>query len=191
VAQAAIEYTRALEIMLAIQYWPRALRTLVDVAEFLAAADRVQEAMILLQAVPSHPSADAPLTERIAALSAEVTVEGNPTSAPLPGDESVLDLPQIIADTLSWLSELTADERRSSIDKLVLTANQKLIEPLTERELEVLQLLSDGRTNPQIAEELTISIGTVKSYTAHIYGKLAVRNRTQASKRARELGLLR
>src|SRR5690606_31408583 len=68
--------------------------------------------------------------------------------------------------------------------------NQALIEPLTERELEVLALLADGLSNQDIADELIIAIGTVKSYTSHIYGKLAVANRTQAIKRGRELGII-
>lgn len=69
-------------------------------------------------------------------------------------------------------------------------ANQTLVEPLTPRELEVLDLIAEGLTNRQIAEQLFISIGTVKSYTSQIYGKLAVGNRTQAVAYARILGLI-
>ncbi|MGB3713591.1 MAG: response regulator transcription factor [Candidatus Promineifilaceae bacterium] len=69
-------------------------------------------------------------------------------------------------------------------------ADQSLIDPLTARELEVLQLMAGGLTNPQIAEKLVIAVGTVKSYTAQIYGKLGVNNRVQAVNRAREIGLI-
>ena len=65
-----------------------------------------------------------------------------------------------------------------------------LVEELTPRELEVLQLVATGRTNPEIAKRLEISVGTAKWYTSQIYGKLAVGNRTQAVSRARELGIL-
>lgn len=65
-----------------------------------------------------------------------------------------------------------------------------LIEPLTERELDVLQELAIGHSNRQIAESLYVSIGTVKTHARHIYEKLSVNNRTQAVARARELGLL-
>lgn len=68
--------------------------------------------------------------------------------------------------------------------------NQSLVEPLTDRELEVLGLLADGLSNQAIADELIIAVGTVKSYTSHIYGKLAVANRTQAIVRAQELGII-
>lgn len=64
------------------------------------------------------------------------------------------------------------------------------VETLTDRELEVLQLLAAGMANAEIAERLVIAVGTVKSYTANIYGKLGVRNRLQAVVRAQELGLL-
>ncbi|MFN2196793.1 MAG: LuxR C-terminal-related transcriptional regulator [Anaerolineales bacterium] len=65
-----------------------------------------------------------------------------------------------------------------------------LIEPLSERELEVLSLMAAGRSNPEIAAELIIALGTVKAHSSSIYRKLDVRGRTQAVIRARELGLL-
>ena len=64
------------------------------------------------------------------------------------------------------------------------------IEPLSDREREVLSLVADGRTNSQIATELYLSVGTVKAHVHHIFGKLLVRNRSQAVARARELHLL-
>ena len=64
------------------------------------------------------------------------------------------------------------------------------IEPLSDREVEVLALVADGRTNAQIAGELYLSVGTVKAHVHHIFGKLLVRNRSQAVARARELHLL-
>lgn len=66
----------------------------------------------------------------------------------------------------------------------------ELVEPLSERELEVLRLLAEGLTNAQIAERLVISTGTVKAHTAAIFRKLDTSNRTQAVTRAREVGLV-
>jgi LuxR family maltose regulon positive regulatory protein len=65
-----------------------------------------------------------------------------------------------------------------------------LIEPLSERELEVLRLIAEGLTNPEIASRLFLSPHTVKTHAHNIYGKLGVHNRTQAVTRARALGLL-
>lgn len=61
---------------------------------------------------------------------------------------------------------------------------------LSNREREVLACLARGLSNEQIADELVISVGTAKRHIHHIFGKLGVRNRTQAVSRARELGLL-
>ena len=68
--------------------------------------------------------------------------------------------------------------------------DQPLVDPLTPRELEVLQLIAGGYTNQQIADELVISLGTVKYYTSHIYSKLGVSHRTQAVAHARDIGLI-
>jgi LuxR family maltose regulon positive regulatory protein len=65
-----------------------------------------------------------------------------------------------------------------------------LIEPLSGRELEVLQLMALGKTNKEIAGQLIISPGTVKAHTARIYRKLDVSNRTEAVACARQLGIL-
>jgi LuxR family maltose regulon positive regulatory protein len=71
-----------------------------------------------------------------------------------------------------------------------VTAPQPLIEPLSERELEVLRRVAAGYSNQEIAQELVIAVSTVKKHINNIYGKLEVGSRTQAVARARELGLL-
>ena len=67
---------------------------------------------------------------------------------------------------------------------------QPLVEALSARELEVLQLIAEGLSNREIAGRLVISLSTVKGHTANIYGKLAVNSRTQAVAKARVLGIL-
>ncbi len=67
---------------------------------------------------------------------------------------------------------------------------QSLVDPLSERELEVLRLLAAGASNEEIAEQLVIAVGTAKRHVSNILGKLAVSNRTQAVARAREVGLI-
>jgi DNA-binding CsgD family transcriptional regulator len=64
---------------------------------------------------------------------------------------------------------------------------QPPVEDLSERELEVLALLASGRTNSEIARDLFVSVGTVKSHVNNIYRKLGARNRAEAIARAREL----
>jgi LuxR family maltose regulon positive regulatory protein len=67
---------------------------------------------------------------------------------------------------------------------------EPLAEPLSDRELEVLRLVAAGMKNAQIARELFVVVGTVKTHLNSIYRKLGVRSRTQAISRARELDLL-
>ena len=70
-------------------------------------------------------------------------------------------------------------------------ASQDLIEPLSERELDVLRLLGTDLDGPDIARELTVSLNTVRTHTKHIYAKLGVTNRRAAVRRAAELDLSR
>ena len=68
--------------------------------------------------------------------------------------------------------------------------NQPLIEPLSERELQILGMVADGLSNREISERLFLALDTIKGHNRRIYGKLGVKRRTEAVARARELGLL-
>jgi ATP/maltotriose-dependent transcriptional regulator MalT len=70
-------------------------------------------------------------------------------------------------------------------------ASLLLAEPLSGRELEVLTLLASGRSNREIARELFVAVGTIKTHTNNIYGKLGAKNRAEALARARMAGLLK
>ncbi len=100
-------------------------------------------------------------------------------------ETAVQQAPFLSLETI--LVEIMADD--SEID-VATAANQSLIAPLTDRELEVLHLIANGLTNQQIADSLVIAKGTVKYYTSNIYSKLQVASRTQAVAQARELGIL-
>jgi LuxR family maltose regulon positive regulatory protein len=67
---------------------------------------------------------------------------------------------------------------------------ERLVESLTRREVEVLELIASGLSNQEIAERLVLSEGTVKTHTHNLYGKLGVSSRTRAIARAKELHLL-
>lgn len=67
---------------------------------------------------------------------------------------------------------------------------QPLIEPLSERELEVLRLIAQGLSNQEITRKLFVALSTVKGHNLRIFAKLQAKSRTEAVARARELGLL-
>jgi len=89
------------------------------------------------------------------------------------------------------LDEQIVEVEKAIFNPSVVNGNQNLlIDPLTERELEILALFAEGLSNQEIADKLIISLGTVKAHSSNIYRKLDVRNRAQAVIKARELNLL-
>ena len=112
---------------------------------------------------------------------------------------AVLDLlPRVRRDASDFVDrvmEAFADERQRAVgeDRALppsATPASTLIEPLSERELEVLELVAQGLSNREIAERLFITVGTVKTHAHNIYGKMGVNRRTEAVARAQELGLV-
>jgi LuxR family maltose regulon positive regulatory protein len=81
-------------------------------------------------------------------------------------------------------------EKRKSEGKPALPTAQPLIEPLSQRELKILQLIAQGLSNREIGERLFLALSTVKGYNQKIFEKLQVQSRTEAIARAHELGLL-
>jgi LuxR family maltose regulon positive regulatory protein len=88
------------------------------------------------------------------------------------------------------LAAFPASEPRAVGSPEASKLQSPMVEPLSARELEVLQLIAEGLSNQEIAQRLFISLRTVKWHTGNIYGKLGVEHRTQAIARARVLGIL-
>jgi len=87
------------------------------------------------------------------------------------------------------LAACEADAQKSENNSYPPPA-QPLLEPLSPRELEVLHLLAQGRSNQEMSERLVLALSTLKGHNRNIFGKLQVQRRTEAVARARELGLL-
>ena len=94
--------------------------------------------------------------------------------------------------TAKLLTIFEAEKQKSEDESHLLHAlpAQSLIEPLSQRELEVLHLIAQGLSNREISERLFLAVITVKGHNRNIFRKLQVRRRTEAIARARELGLL-
>jgi LuxR family maltose regulon positive regulatory protein len=88
------------------------------------------------------------------------------------------------------LAVLEAEEHKREDTSSLPPPAQPLIEPLSRRELEVLQLMAQGLSNQEMCERLFLALDTVKGHNRKIFGKLQVQRRTEAVARARELGLL-
>lgn len=89
--------------------------------------------------------------------------------------------PSVAAKVVAEFSRLSRKTARTS---------ESLIEPLSERELEVLRLIARGASNREIAESLFLAEGTVKNHVTSILGKLEARDRTQAALKAKDCGLI-
>ncbi len=96
----------------------------------------------------------------------------------------------VMPDYTSKLLAVFEAEEKKSADKSYLSLAQPLIDPLSQRELEVLQLIAQGLSNHEISERLYLALSTIKGHNRIIFGKLQVQSRTEAVARARELGLL-
>jgi LuxR family maltose regulon positive regulatory protein len=96
------------------------------------------------------------------------------------------------AYTRTLLTACATEQQRRAGDAPLPTSprSQPLIEPLSERELDVLRLLRTELSGPEIARELVVALSTVRTHTKSIYGKLDVTNRRAAVKRAAELDLI-
>ena len=96
----------------------------------------------------------------------------------------------VMPDYIGKLLAIFEADKRKSEDKPDLPHAEILIEQLSQRELEVLQLIAQGLSNHEISKRLFLALSTVKGHNRIIFGKLQVQNRTEAVACARELGLL-
>ncbi|MEX2496114.1 MAG: LuxR C-terminal-related transcriptional regulator [Woeseia sp.] len=107
-------------------------------------------------------------------------------------DHAIGDWPQSKRSFLEGITMLIAEETNKTKSAIALAdgAKASLIEPLSEREQEILKLIAAGNTNSKISESLYISLNTVKWHLKNIFAKLAVSNRTSAVAVARQLDLI-
>jgi len=97
---------------------------------------------------------------------------------------------EIMPDYTDKLLAAFEAEKQKSEDKPDLPLAQPLIDPLSQRELKILQLIAQGLSNREIGERLFLALDTVKGHNRKIFDKLQVQSRTEAIAHARELGLL-
>jgi LuxR family maltose regulon positive regulatory protein len=121
----------------------------------------------------------------MAALLQEATKPGFPARVPVvsQGATRAGTTPNYVSRLLAAFGTVGKAEGRTPVTQL-------LIEPLSERELEVLRLLGTDLNGPEVARELMVSLNTMRTHSKNIYSKLGVNSRREAVRRAEELGLL-
>ena len=190
---AAQYFQRALEIAAEIQFFPLICTMFISVGELLLNVGMMERGLELLAFIQDHPTSEQETKDRAAQTLKHHQAELAPKqhSAATHGDQS-LKLESMIAGMQDDLLPVE-NQAFSKIEippATVLPAENSLLDPLTQRELQVLRLMAAGHSNREIGEELVLAVGSVKWYASQIYSKLQVKNRTEAAARARELNLL-
>jgi LuxR family maltose regulon positive regulatory protein len=148
----------------------------------------------ILQALAAGQSGDRAAARELLSQALRIAAPGGYVRAFLDEDRRALALlPEVRATAPALVDRLLEQAGLSDLGRAAVPvppAAQPLVEPLSERELEVLRLVAAGLSNREIAAELVIAVGTVKRHLHNIYGKLGVHSRIQAAADARDLGLL-
>jgi LuxR family maltose regulon positive regulatory protein len=118
--------------------------------------------------------------------------EGDPLRSLLEANISSIQEPGLLKYAKYLLGSFvrSIEKRPTSVPGTIQLDQKKLIEPLSDRELEVLEMMAEGLSNPVIAERLYLSTNTIRTHARNIYMKLEVHNRLEAVNKARKIGLL-
>ena len=166
-----------------------------DVSEIPAIVQTDQPTTLLIDLSPPLPSVARQLTADVPNLGLLFLIESYELGQILPllqagatgcisRDEAVADLARAIIAVGRgeiWLPPAMAARALAALARGETAGGDKLIEPLTERETEVLRLLAQGLTNKDIAQTLILSVRTVEAHLRNIFGKLNVTSRTEAA----------
>jgi DNA-binding CsgD family transcriptional regulator/tetratricopeptide (TPR) repeat protein len=191
-AVAAQHFHEALQVATVIGFVSRTHAILTGVAELLLLIGAAAQAAGLLVSILRHPASDRETGDRARSLLDRCAEALAPSVyiAATQGRQTI-DLAAISA-TLQTAVGGADMERAAGLEPALVPVlpSAALAEPLTERELAVLRLIADGRSNREISDRLIISLGTAKWYVSQIFDKLGVHSRTQALIRAREISIL-
>lgn len=181
--QAGEAFGRALAIAAGIGFAPRLLAILADAGQFLVQRGQAEPGLALLALVLDQTAAGQETKEQVRRQLRHYRATLSPAlfaaTSPIPDLQAAVALAQ---SALAAAPSLPPAQPPPPAPALV--------EPLSEREQEVLALLAQGLTNQEIAQRLTVVVGTVKAHNNRIFAKLGVKNRGQAVARARQLDLL-
>jgi predicted ATPase/DNA-binding CsgD family transcriptional regulator len=185
---AARHLQEALQLATNAHFITLRLSLLISIGQLLLQTDKLERGLEVLAFVQQHTATTYEARDRVQRL---LKAYSGKFSTQVIERGRLSDLELLTTQLQAELAALEAPPDLSlQVSNPAQLSAQPLIEPLTSRERELLQLLAAGLSYQQIAERLTIAVGSVKSHSHNIYAKLGVRNRVQAAARAAELGLL-
>jgi predicted ATPase/DNA-binding CsgD family transcriptional regulator len=174
-------FEQALRTAVTIQTPSVVLSLLVGIGDFFRTGTAPELGVTALRLAASHPAADQATRDRARQL---LPVRAGSET----GREIILEA--LIPLLLGELTSLEPTRPTAATVDSQPTPSSLLVDPLSQRELEVLQGIAVGLRNQEIADQLVVGLSTVKTHINNIYSKLGVTNRVQALERARALNLL-
>lgn len=185
VATAQSHFLQALTLGIAVNFRTFLLTLLSHIAELFWQAGQRERAVSLVDFMVNHEATDHSAKqagqEQLTRFKLAMSPAGYANASQSQQNQNLTDFCHTLLTELALPIVVQSEEPAE---------DQPLFDPLTPRELEVLRLMATGRSNPEIARELIVSVGTIKGYTNKIFSKLSVRNRVEAVKRANELQLI-
>ncbi|MDZ8140750.1 MAG: LuxR C-terminal-related transcriptional regulator [Nostoc sp. DedQUE04] len=187
-----LDYLTYARVLLAYGQLQDALRLLTRLHEFAQTGGRTIRVMetLLLQALVLQAQGDREESLNYLNQALNISRQGNYIRLFLDEGKPMAELLQHALSNNVHSPEVNCLLAAFGLEQNKSVSVSALIEPLTDRELEVLDYLATGMSNQAIADQLFVSLAAVKWHARNIYGKLEVNNRTQAVAKARELGLL-
>lgn len=183
---------KALQIAVTIQYIPVLLQLLIIAGELCYAVQDQARGLEILALVVNHAAANQANRAAVQQFLARHHITEPPSllaGLDLQNTRSFQQMVENIERALLEIEEAKGEKSQPS-SLPARTADQPLLDPLSQRELEVLSCIAAGLQNREIADRLVVSLNTVKTHINNIYSKLSVTNRVQAVARAHELGIL-
>lgn len=178
--------SQALQVAGDIQFVPLMMMILVSVARLFLKLGWHDRGLTLLQYVCISPASNQ--AARRLANQYLAQVQGSTFPEFTESELAQVDLDALVKEVLIEIETIPQENHKPDQVK-ALSPRNKWMEELTDREIEILRCLNDGLSNQLIADQLFLSLGTVKWYTSQIYSKLQVTSRTQAVAKARQFGL--
>jgi predicted ATPase/DNA-binding CsgD family transcriptional regulator len=170
---------------------PLNLSVLKNSAELLLKTGRAELATEVIGLLLNHPASNKFTRKRLEELLSQcqaALASTQFTAALERGQRSTLEFTTklLVQEASLIITEVPANDANSAISN----QTTPLIEPLSQRELEIIRFLANGHSNQEIADRLVLTVGTVKTHNNHIFSKMGVKNRTQAVLYARQLNLI-
>jgi ATP/maltotriose-dependent transcriptional regulator MalT len=187
--QDARSYLRqALQIAAEMQFVPLELTIITSSAALLLQTGQSERGRELLECVLHHPASDRDTVQR-----AQQLLDGllkQTAAAPSPPDRNLDTLVTWLLRDFPQIAVASPEAAAAPATSPPTLTHPDLLDPLTEREADVLRLIVAGQSNKEIAATLVMTVGTIKWYASQIYSKLGVHSRAQAMVRAQELHLV-